>query len=267
MSHLSHLEQRLQTLIEGGFARLFSACLHPAEVAAQLAHQMDESAERTADGAIIAPHSYTVYLHPDDWNALTATEPDLPSLLAKSITELARRAGLHLRKPPAVQLLTDLTLPRRSFRAAVCHEEPTHSTQQIVLPGAAFNNPPPQKIKTAFVIYQGVHHPLNRPVTTIGRRRDNHLVLDDPRISRSHAQIRERFGSYSLFDAGSTSGTYVNGYRITECVLKPGDVISLGAVQLVYIEDDAPSQADGAFSDTQVRPMTLPPKKDIPEGS
>jgi len=57
------------------------------------------------------------------------------------------------------------------------------------------------------------------------------------RVSRSHAQLRLRFGHYVVYDLGSTAGTFVNGQRIEECVLRPGDVISLGGVPVIYGED------------------------------
>jgi pSer/pThr/pTyr-binding forkhead associated (FHA) protein len=62
-------------------------------------------------------------------------------------------------------------------------------------------------------------------------------VIDDARVSRSHAQLRLRFGHYVVYDLGSSGGTFVNGQRIEECVLRPGDVISLGGVPVIYGED------------------------------
>jgi len=80
-------------------------------------------------------------------------------------------------------------------------------------------------------------------VVNIGRRADNHLVLADPRVSRAHAQIRAIRGQYVLFDLNSTGGTVVNGRRVRQYTLKPGDVISLSGVPLIYGED-TPNDAD-----------------------
>src|SRR5262249_47252058 len=105
------------------------------------------------------------------------------------------------------------------------------------------------------VLHGTQHLPLDRPVMNIGRRHDNHIVIDDSRVSRAHAQIRLRFGHYVIYDLGSLGGTLVNNHRITEAILKPGDVISLAGVMLVYMEDDGTGDHKPAPSatDTQIR--------------
>jgi pSer/pThr/pTyr-binding forkhead associated (FHA) protein len=78
-------------------------------------------------------------------------------------------------------------------------------------------------------------------VVNIGRRLGNHIVIDDPRVSRSHAQIRALRGRYVLFDLNSTGGTFINGQRIKQHSLKPGDVISLAGYTIIYGEDSSPA--------------------------
>jgi adenylate cyclase len=76
---------------------------------------------------------------------------------------------------------------------------------------------------------------------TIGRELDNLLILDDPRVSRRHAVVRLVGGSYQVFDLGSGNGTYLNDQRLPPQVaipLKEGDVIRLGASQLVYLSGE-----------------------------
>jgi pSer/pThr/pTyr-binding forkhead associated (FHA) protein len=92
----------------------------------------------------------------------------------------------------------------------------------------------------AFVILEGERTiTLSQSVLNVGRRFDSDIILDDPRVSRAHAQLRLRFGHYVVYDLGSTGGTFVNGQRVGECVLRPGDVISLGGVPIIYGEDSA----------------------------
>ncbi len=97
----------------------------------------------------------------------------------------------------------------------------------------------------AFVIVDGIKViPLNQPLIRIGRRLENNLVLDDPRVSRTHAELRAINGRYVLFDLNSTGGTFVNGLKITQSVVYPGDVISLAGVNLVYGQKNPPPRPD-----------------------
>src|SRR5512146_2157675 len=97
----------------------------------------------------------------------------------------------------------------------------------------------------AFIIVDGIKViPLNQPLIRIGRRLENNLVLDDPRVSRTHAELRAINGRYVLLDLNSTGGTFVNGLRITQSVVYPGDVISLAGVNLVYGQKNPPPRID-----------------------
>ncbi|ACL23675.1 FHA domain-containing protein [Chloroflexus aggregans] len=74
----------------------------------------------------------------------------------------------------------------------------------------------------------------NDPEITIGRVGCD-IILNNPQVSRFHAQIDRTPGGVVLRDMGSTNGTFVNGQRVTAPVmLKPGDVIQIGAFKLVY---------------------------------
>ena len=79
--------------------------------------------------------------------------------------------------------------------------------------------------------------PLNRPLIKIGRRSDNHIILKDPRVSRSHAQIKLINDRFVIFDMNSTGGTFVNGQPTSQSVLNPGDVISLAGVVFIFSEE------------------------------
>ncbi|NJN44668.1 MAG: FHA domain-containing protein [Anaerolineae bacterium] len=75
---------------------------------------------------------------------------------------------------------------------------------------------------------------LTKPIITIGRMDDNDLTIDEVRISRYHAQLRAIKGQYFLVDLKSTGGTSVNGEKIHQVALYPGDVISLAGIPIIY---------------------------------
>ena len=113
----------------------------------------------------------------------------------------------------------------------------------------------------AFLIIEGVKvHPLKETVVNIGRRLENHLVIDDPRISRNHAQLRAIKGRFVLFDLNSTGGTFVNGQRTSQTVLYPGDVISLAGVALIFGQDNPPPRPDLM----ETSPLSEPGSNDRP---
>ena len=70
-------------------------------------------------------------------------------------------------------------------------------------------------------------------VVTIGRASDNHLVLDDRRVSRHHARLQARRGMLVLTDLDSANGSRVNGVAISEVALGAGDRIELGTTVFV----------------------------------
>ncbi len=71
----------------------------------------------------------------------------------------------------------------------------------------------------------------------IGRHSDNELVLSDPSVSRFHAQlIRNRNGTYSIYDRASKNGVRVGSRPIASTLLREGDVIDLGRVKLRFTQ-------------------------------
>lgn len=83
---------------------------------------------------------------------------------------------------------------------------------------------------------------LATPTLTIGRAPDNQLVLEDRRASRHHARLTARSGGLIFTDLGSTNGSIVNGKRVHELALGPGDRIELGRT-VVIVESIDQSRA------------------------
>jgi len=95
--------------------------------------------------------------------------------------------------------------------------------------------PPPVPIPPRLLWISGEER---RPLTlwrapfSVGRRHDQDLVLGDPRVSRQHAEIVQAPGpegvEYWVRDLGSRHGTWVNGQRVENCLLHPGDRVEFG---------------------------------------
>ncbi len=81
------------------------------------------------------------------------------------------------------------------------------------------------------------HPPLQlgpRDAVVVGRSRSCDLRLPGSDASRRHAEITGGAQGFTLFDLGSTNGTYVNGERVRERVLQPGDQIEIGASLITF---------------------------------
>ena len=84
-----------------------------------------------------------------------------------------------------------------------------------------------------WVEINGVRHPLNRPVTSMGRGTDVDLRVDDPSVSRRHAEIRTGTPSV-ISDLGSTNGIVVDDQHVRQAQLRDGSVIHLGNTTIVF---------------------------------
>ena len=81
--------------------------------------------------------------------------------------------------------------------------------------------------------------------TTVGRVEDNTFHIADASVSSHHAEIILRGPDIVIRDIGSTNGTFINNEKITEAVLKPGQTLRFGQVEL-KIDDGTPLPAPPA---------------------
>lgn len=82
--------------------------------------------------------------------------------------------------------------------------------------------------------WAGKRFPLANVVSVVGRTDGNDVVVEDDSVSRRHAEVRKSGPGYAVRDLNSANGTFVNGERITEAPLRPGDVVKFGVVEFSY---------------------------------
>ena len=89
--------------------------------------------------------------------------------------------------------------------------------------------------RTALLTMDGKRLVIGPAGVTLGRSRQCDVTVDDPNVSRAHAEIRARGGSWVVTDMGSTNGSRLNGRPLDQpTVLKPGDEIELGTTTLTF---------------------------------
>src|SRR2546422_11745909 len=89
----------------------------------------------------------------------------------------------------------------------------------------------------------GRAHELKVDKTTIGRVEDNTFPITEPSVSSHHCEILLRGPDVMVKDLNSTNGTFINGEKISESVLKPGQILRLGQIEM-RLETDTPGPAD-----------------------
>ena len=85
----------------------------------------------------------------------------------------------------------------------------------------------------------GSRYLLDEDLVSVGRDSHADILLDDSTVSRAHAVFKRNGGVFSIVDAGSLNGTYVNRERVDEAVLHNGDEIMIGKFRLVFFAHDA----------------------------
>lgn len=75
---------------------------------------------------------------------------------------------------------------------------------------------------------------LDLDLVTAGRHPESEIFLDDVTVSRRHAEFHRTGNEFTVRDAGSLNGTYVNRDRIDQVSLKDGDEVQIGKYRLVF---------------------------------
>jgi len=249
MSMLRNLESKLGGLVEGAFSRAFKSSVEPVELARKLAKEMEES-KMASVSRIYVPNHYRVFLSPEDRDQFSSYEGALRKELSDYLLEHARAEGLALTSRPAVEFMTDERLELGEFGiqaqlldlpeeedAVAADAAPSQGdfghTMVYSADRAAARVLEPERPRRgpgrrAVLAGDGRRAVIDGDPFVIGRSRDCDLVIDDPNISRRHAELRGEGDSWRIADLGSTNGVKVNRRRVDDALLRSGDRVTLG---------------------------------------
>jgi hypothetical protein len=257
MSVLRNLESKIAGLVEGTFSRAFKSEVRPVEIARKLAREMEEH-KSVALSRTYVPNEYRVYLSARDRERFAEYEEALRTELVGYLLEHARREHLVLTSRPVVEFETDdrLRLGEFGIQTRVAgppaqpEEEPAHAAggepyaeasgrTMVYSTAGRVAEPLEERARsrshTALLLIGGKRLVVGSGGATMGRSRQCDVMVDDPNVSREHAEIRPRGGSWVLTDLNSTNGSRLNGRRLDHSeVLKPGDEIELGTTVLTF---------------------------------
>ncbi len=219
---LDSFEKKLDRMVNGAFAKAFKSEVQPVEVAAGLQRELDDRATIVSRARTVVPNSFIVELSTADFERLSAFEATVSDELAGLVREYAQQQRYTFVGAAQVTLAEDASLGTGVFRI-----------RSEVLPGPQ-NDAPIQVDATGqpHLEVDGITYPLIA-VTRLGRGTDVDIRIDDPGVSRHHAEIT--LGTdVILRDLESTNGTLVNGRMVSVAPLTEGSQIQLGTTTLTY---------------------------------
>jgi hypothetical protein len=250
MSVLRNLESKLAGLVEGTFSRAFKSEVRPVEIARKLAREMDQHRVQSLSRTY-APNEYAVWLSPDDRAQFESYEDELKRELSGYVLEHARREQVSLVTRPQIEFRTDdrLRLGEFGIQARLVRpgpepeDEPSqgdHGHTMVYTVSDRLAEPlrePDHRRGTARLRIEGRTELLGSGGAVLGRSREADLMVDDPNVSRRHAEVRPSGGSWIVRDLGSTNGVKVNGHRLDPTRPQShtrGDVIELGTARVTF---------------------------------
>jgi hypothetical protein len=225
MGVLQRFENRLEQMVSGAFARAFRSEVQPVEIAAALQREVDNSAQILSRERRLVPNNFHVELSPADHDRLSQYSSTLTQELTEMLREHAEEQSYVFTGPVSISFDRDESLSTGMFHvrsAAVARVTP------------ATGSVTDTAVRRANVVLDvnGTQHPLEPPGLVIGRGVDADLRINDPGISRRHAEFRVMRGvdgpNVSIVDLGSTNGLYVNGMRVQQAQLDDGGVVKVG---------------------------------------
>ena len=251
---LRNLEAKLGGLVEGAFGRAFRTSVQPVELAHKLAKEMEDN-QMVSVSRVYVPNHYRVFLSPKDREQFASYEPALRKELSDYLLEHARQESFALSTRPQVEFHTDDRLDLGEFGIqaqllAPPEEEEEQQGPATPAPSAGdfghtmvyspsrdarrLDPAPAADRGQALLVGEGRRNVLSGSRVVVGRSREADIVLQDPNISRRHAELRRGDAGWQIVDLGSTNGIKVNGRRVDQAALRPGDQITVGVTDLTF---------------------------------
>ena len=222
----------------------YSGELKPAKMRQALEHEITERRKHTHNGYII-PNIYEIHLGTEDFQRLSSArfKEDMTVFVEKVIIQsdsfMDSALSLRLKEEPSIQMgnysiVSYYEDGKPQIAADTDSNTLVLSRSDFTLP---LNLPPIRRLASLRVI-RGIdaksYLEIGERKVYLGRRDQNDLVLTDLNVSRLHASIEYERHRHVIRDAGSLNGLFINGEKMSDACLVPGDEIGLGNTLLRY---------------------------------
>jgi hypothetical protein len=263
---LQRFEKRLESLVEGAFAKVFKGVVHPVEIASAMQREADAHKSILGAGRTLVPNRYIIDLSPSDHDRLESFAAPLAQELAQAQAEYIGEQGWTVYGDVIVEIERGEGLDTGMFRVvsevytgtmdapeATSYGDDPYGDNEPGNYGAPVTAPPmsgapmsaapmsgaprsgaPAGGRPRFVGPDGRPYPLTIGSTVIGRGEAAQVRIADVGISRQHARVDFDGSRVVITDLGSTNGTAVNGSRVNAAALQPGDVVQIGTTTLTF---------------------------------
>ncbi len=228
MGVFDSIEKKLEGAVVGVFAKAFKGDVQPIEIAARLQKELDAEAKLLSRKAKLVPNDFTVGLSQHDYDRLAPYGKTLNAEIVPELRQHAQENGYVFNGPIAINLELDDSLSTGRFTVsslAVSKDDTEDPSEQTV-------------VRTRLVLeVNGMRHPLTPPGFVIGRGSEADVRINDPGISRKHAEVQVAGTGEEMImqivDLGSTNGITVNGKRVRNAVLEDGTRIEIGKTRML----------------------------------
>jgi len=226
---IGNVEKKIESAVSAAFARAFRGDVQPVEITARLLRELDSEAQLLSRDKRLVPNDFLVGLSVQDYARLFPYSRTLNDEIVAELREYAIQRAYVFNGPIAIHYEERKDLPTGRFVvtsdavAQVTHGEDPSTTQ----------------VRRAALVLEvnGVRHPLNPPGLVIGRGTEADLRINDPGISRRHAQIvvtgTGDAQTIRIVDLGSTNGITVDGRKVREADVTDGTRIDIGSTHLL----------------------------------
>jgi len=230
---LDRFEKKLEGVVNGAFAKAFRANVEPVEIASHLERELDQSAAVVTRGRTIVPNDFHVELSEHDYDRLATMQVSLASEFAGIVQDHAAQQRYTFTGPVRVELERHEDLATGVFRIR------SEVSASVSTYGGHEPSATAIRRATAFLEVNGRRQPIVAPGLMIGRGEDCDLRIEDPGVSRRHAEVRvldvDGEPEITVVDLGSTNGTRLDGQRVDTAPVQDGSRITIGNTTMTVV--------------------------------
>lgn len=243
MGLLKKIEKKLESAVEGIFAKGFKSKVEPVELSKKVALAMLNN-KIVALKKVWAPNDFIISLSPADDKEYGSYKTELMHELQDFLIQEATAEHLSMIGRPKINFRKDKNLAKGQFDIQVKISEELKKEISETKDGAT------QLIPLEIVEEKTVKHfiqleptmlqyDLKEGKNSLGRSTANDISIADPSLSRHHLEFQINGDEVILKDLNSTNGTLLNSEEVKSAILKDKDVIEAGKIKIIYRRGNA----------------------------